>query len=484
MKGVHILKLLNILCPLFILLFVSHLASLMTPDVHSADTLHGPLNIACTVCHDTDVPGKGFDHSATGFPLNGMHRSLDCRECHPDLVFRETPRECSACHIDPHNGELGGDCARCHTPVSFTITNDFTGFHDTTRFPLRGAHRTVPCTECHTNKSGMTFRGLSTACVSCHLAEYNATINPNHRTANIPYDCEMCHTSDPGFRAVFEHGVTRFPLTGAHVVLACVDCHSGQFFQSLPTDCITCHRDDFRRTTSPNHTAAGYSENCEHCHTTTAWIPATNTETHQTYPLTGAHLTITCNDCHAEGVYQGTPSSCAACHQDDYDTSVNPSHRALGLALACEDCHTTIAWAPSTFNHTSTGYVLSGAHGKTNCVLCHTAQYGQQPPTACVDCHQNDYIRAANHQTQSFSQDCTECHSTTAWKPSNFTHTGFPIYSGTHRSRWSSCTDCHPSAGNFTVFTCFTCHSTRTHNRNYTSADCLRCHWDGRVHDD
>jgi hypothetical protein len=219
------------LYPIIGLLFMSYVMSLSVPDVRGADSIHGQLDISCAACHDTNVPGEKFDHAQTGFTLNGAHRSLTCRECHPDLIFRGTSRECAACHTDPHNGELGSDCARCHMPVSFTIADDFTGFHDTTRFPLRGSHRTVPCIDCHTDASGMTFRGLSTACVSCHLDNYNATTTPNHRTAGIPYDCEICHTSDPGFRAVFEHGVTSFPLTGAHVVLACIDCHSGSFFQ-------------------------------------------------------------------------------------------------------------------------------------------------------------------------------------------------------------------------------------------------------------
>ena len=34
----------------------------------------------------------GFDHFSTGFPLTGMHESLDCEKCHVKGVFKNTPK--------------------------------------------------------------------------------------------------------------------------------------------------------------------------------------------------------------------------------------------------------------------------------------------------------------------------------------------------------------------------------------------------------
>src|SRR5664279_3173234 len=47
----------------------------------------------------------------------------------------------------------------------------------------------LSCNLCHTQG----FVGTSTACVACHLKDYNATTNPAHAAAQFPTDCKMCH---------------------------------------------------------------------------------------------------------------------------------------------------------------------------------------------------------------------------------------------------------------------------------------------------
>ena len=37
-------------------------------------------------------------------------------------------------------------------------------------------------------------------------------------------------------------------------------------------------------------------------------------------------------------------------------------------------------------------------------------------------------------------------------------HESFPIYSGGHSARWSTCGDCHTDSSNYSTFTCFQCH--------------------------
>ena len=94
-----------------------------------------------------------------------------------------------------------------------------------------------------------------------------------------------------------------------------------------------------------------------------------------------------------------------------------------------------------------------------------------------------------NHQAAGFPITCESCHTTSAWRPANWDHDGryFPIYSGKHRGKWSSCTDCHVTAGNYRAFECILCHehSNRTEVDNkhrgeagyaYQSAACYRCH--------
>jgi hypothetical protein len=60
----------------------------------------------------------------------------------------------------------------------------------------------------------------------------------------------------------FDHGKTRFPLTGKHKTVACESCHKTTL-KDTPRRCIDCHRkDDVHRGRRPN---------CEKCHVTTDW---------------------------------------------------------------------------------------------------------------------------------------------------------------------------------------------------------------------
>jgi hypothetical protein len=87
-----------------------------------------------------------------------------------------------------------------------------------------------------------------------------------------------------------------------------------------------------------------------------------------------------------------------------------------------------------------------------------------------------------------FSHHCETCHTTTAWLPSTFDHDlqFFRIYSGSHQGEWSSCSQCHPTLGNYADFTCISCHE---HNQQdmddehqgvpgyvYSSPACYNCH--------
>jgi hypothetical protein len=60
----------------------------------------------------------------------------------------------------------------------------------------------------------------------------------------------------------FDHGRTRFPLTGKHARLACESCHKTTL-KDTPRRCVDCHKkDDVHRGRRPN---------CESCHVTSDW---------------------------------------------------------------------------------------------------------------------------------------------------------------------------------------------------------------------
>lgn len=451
------------------------------------------FDVPCAQCHDEDnwphiLDTVLFDHTTTGFPLTGSHSQAACISCHADMVFNGTPRDCYRCHEDVHNGELGYECQRCHDTSTFSRVEDFTGFHETTQFPLRGIHRTLMCIDCHEAEGDYQWQGLHTECAGCHYEDYAAAGEPNHIELGIGTDCEKCHLPVPGFRAAFDHSVTGKPLTGVHQILQCSDCHGSTFVVNLSDECVSCHEEDFQNTSDPDHGAVGFSEDCELCHTTNAWIPSTFDHNETGYILTGGHLGILCSECHAGNVYEEISQDCVSCHREDYDSVADPDHAALEFSLNCEECHTTASWTPSLFDHNTTRFPLEGAHQRTACADCHTEAYGLNPPITCFVCHFDEYGEAPEHVTLGFPEDCTGCHSKDAWSPQPYDHPDFPIYSGHHKGEWSSCGTCHITSGDFTVFSCFECHPRQKTDRqhdderdyDYISSECYRCHPDGR----
>jgi hypothetical protein len=283
-----------------------------------------------------------------------------------------------------------------------------------------------------------------------------------------------------------------YVLQGAHAAIAndCSTCHNGDY-SNTPNTCVGCHLADYNATTEPNHQSLQFSTDCAACHAENAWEPATFNHDQTDFPLTGAHTTTNCMECHTQG-YAGTPTDCASCHTPDYNQATNPNHVALGFSTNCATCHTTHPdWSPATFNHNDY-YVLNGAHAAiaNDCAACHTGDYNNTPNT-CAGCHLDDYNRATdpNHISAQFPTDCASCHSENAWEPSTFDHDGqyFPIYSGRHQGEWNQCVDCHTSPSNFAVFSCIDCHEhsnraevdndhSEVRDYSYTSQACLTCH--------
>src|SRR5258708_34812690 len=65
----------------------------------------------------------------------------------------------------PH-GSLNRPCQDCHTFTSWKPTRSQPEFdHNKTRYPLRGMHTNVGCTQFHTS---LVFSTVSSRCADCH----------------------------------------------------------------------------------------------------------------------------------------------------------------------------------------------------------------------------------------------------------------------------------------------------------------------------
>ena len=376
---------------------------------HSADyqaTLapaHGPAGIStdCEACHALSDPrwGGTFDHARTSFPLMGAHQAVVCAECHQGNQFRGTPTQCIDCHRDDFNaavdpahasGGFSTACVPCH---STTAWRPAAFDHNLSGFPLTGAHAAVSCIECHANGR---YAGTPTQCIDCHRDDFNATVDPSHTTGGFSTACVPCHSTSAWRPASFDHNLSSFPLTGAHLAVPCLQCHTNGRYAGTPNQCIDCHRDDFNATVDPSHAAGGFSTACVPCHSTTAWRPATFDHNISSFPLTGAHVTVPCVQCHTDGRYAGTPAQCSGCHQQEYNQSTNPAHAAAGFPQTCETCHSTTAWRPSSYNHEPLFPIASGSKhppGRWNaCADCHTVSTNFAQFT-CLTCHEHSQSR-------------------------------------------------------------------------------------------
>ncbi len=428
---------------------------------------HTALNFpsACQTCHTADSwLGAKFDHlKFTGYALTGAHATLDCVSCHVGGKYQGTPTDCYSCHTKDYNGTnnpphakagFPTTCSTCHTTAAWEPA---TFDHSKAPFPLTGAHVSVACASCHINGN---FTSTPTDCYSCHTKDYNGTTNPNHVQTGIPTSCVMCHTTAAWQPANFDHSKTVFPLTGAHVSVACTLCHVGGKFAGTPTDCASCHIKDFNGTTNPNHQQSGIPTTCAVCHNTTAWQPATFDHSKTTFPLTGAHVSVPCASCHINNNYTTLPTDCYGCHKTDYTNTNNPGHVAAGFPTTCLTCHTTTSWSGTSFNHATTGFTLTGAHVSVPCQSCHiNNNYALKDPT-CKACHIPDYNGTTNpnHVQAGFPLTCDTCHSTTTWGGATFNHatTGFAL-TGAHVS--VPCQSCHIN-NNYALKdpTCKACH--------------------------
>ena len=284
--------------------------------------------------------------------------------------------------------------------------------HTTTGFALTGAHATVTCAQCHVNNA---YNLTSGACVQCHLKDFQGTTDPNHVQSGFPQTCDQCHTTTNWGNGTFDHSTTGFTLTGAHTSVACASCHvNGNYnLTSANTTCVSCHQKDYNSTNNPVHSQVGFPTTCDVCHSTTNWTSATFNHNTTTFPLTGAHTTVACTNCHVNNNYTTLPTACVGCHQSDYNGTTNPNHASAGFPTTCATCHTTTAWTGATFNHT----YFPTNHGNANgvCATCHTNSSDYTVFT-CTGCHEHGGNNSANFRHPNVggyvynSVNCYQCH--------------------------------------------------------------------------
>jgi hypothetical protein len=307
---------------------------------------HGHLENAprCAECH-AEHKGRdfnpirtaleNFDHSKSGFPLDGKHAQAACTDCHKNDRYDQAKPECSSCHAEPevHKGMFGLDCATCHSAEAWKPAKMKGSFfnHETVGFSL-AKHgkdyqgKPLLCVACHTG-SGAATPFDQQVCAACHAAK-DSVFMAKH-TGQFGINCAQCHDGTDRMHG-FKHEQV-FVLDGKHAAAACETCHAGQKFRGTPGECSACHKE-------PEIHAGNFGLKCQYCHTAQAWQPALLI-THN-FPLDhGGKGETPCQTCHA-GAY--TQNDCFACH-DHQREAIAQSHTKLKLSESkladCVACH-------------------------------------------------------------------------------------------------------------------------------------------------
>ncbi len=537
-------KLTQALCWLLFLAWLPATTQAHPPQREISRSPHGPLAIPCENCHNAAswrpiraVPE--FDHNKTTYPLRGMHEKVQCMQCHSKPIFTNVGKNCQDCHADIHQRKMGTNCAQCHTVQGWNIAVQQVKDHQN-RFPLLGAHAAVQCEDCHRSAAVGQFQGLSTACNSCHMRDFQQAKSPDHVAGQFPQTCNSCHSFDGWLGATINHSAPpiSFPLTNGHANVPCLNSHVGSNFnlQIAATDCghSGCHLTTWQQTTNPKHSAAATVfplATCSTCHNTVSWLTANFDHATTGFPLANSHQmapagkVTACTDCHINNNYnlQISPTDCgnSQCHLTTWQQTNNPTHSAAGGpfgAANCATCHNPTLWTNVVFNHAATGWALTGSH--------QLAPADQLAPAgkvmACTDCHMgNNYTLTAantdcyfclqtawnstpsfggavpNHITAGFPTSlCSQCHDTVLWTDSTFNHasTGFPL-TNSHQiapaGKVTGCDQCH--VGNYSTLAIqptdcgnSQCHLTtwqQTNNPTHSAAgapfgaaNCATCH--------
>ncbi|MEN8206865.1 MAG: hypothetical protein ABFS24_12755, partial [Pseudomonadota bacterium] len=117
------------------------------------------------------------------------------------------------------------------------------------------------------------------------------------------------------------------------------------------------------------------------------------------FPLEGAHKDAQCTSCHLRGLFEGTPVTCAACHNQasQMPGDVLPQNH-IQTNQMCDECHAEQFWKPlARMNHDA---VIG------SCAICH------------------DGATATGKTVSHIASDntCDDCHTTNGWVPATFDH--------------------------------------------------------------
>jgi hypothetical protein len=293
-------------------------------------------------------------------------------------------------------------------------------------------------------------------------------------------------------QSIMERLVTPGQLSSPHAKLEsnCNACHVSFTREAQNGKCLACHKgisSDVQTRVGFHGKSTARAQPCKVCHSEhhgrgfkqIKFNQATFNHSLTNYPLVGGHAKAKCAGCHGNGAhFRGTTTTCATCH-----ARKDPHFGRLGKN--CQGCHTVFDWKkPLAFDHTKTGFALTGKHRVTSCMTCHAGQKWGGTPQSCISCHAKNDVHRGSRGT-----NCASCHSTAGWKATSFNHntdTAFPLL-GRHSA--TGCAGCHGVGNSIRKPSraCVACHARDDTHKGSRGTNCASCHspatWSGAKFD-
>jgi hypothetical protein len=322
---------------------------------HTAPWESAVMAERCAVCH-TGIAIQMMDVASVHGAMLHDNPELGCRHCHPEHRGADAPLT----EMD--------NTAFPHEVVGFSLNGH----------PLTAAREPFTCHDCHADDIS-TFDLIT--CDTCHR-QMDLVFMTAH-TLSFGGACLDCHDGVDRFDESFDHNVFSFQINGRHVGLTCDQCHFNARrlgdFQVTPQDCYSCHQQD------DDHNGQ-YGTDCSACHNPSDWEDADFDHNRSSFPLTGRHVGVACERCHAGGQFAGVSAACSSCHGD-------PAYHAGLFGLDCAACHTVENWS-ARYVGPHPGIADEGGsgvnHGGASCRECHTQTLHSATCLACHDSNNPD----------------------------------------------------------------------------------------------
>ncbi|MCP4491027.1 MAG: hypothetical protein GY820_27490 [Gammaproteobacteria bacterium] len=176
------------------------------------------------------------------------------------------------------------------------------------------------------------------------------------------------------------------------------------------------------------------------------------------FPLDFAHAQASCESCHVQAVFAGTPTKCSECHSkagriQASDASIQHirttndcdfCHRASGtwqdvvrvdhfaVTGSCQSCHNGVTAIGKNAQHVQSSDICDDCHRTfswLNAVYGHASISGN-----CFGCHNGVVASGKNPAHVPTSNFCDNCHRSTGW---------IPLLRFDHGAVVGTCASCH-----------------------------------------